>query len=675
MPPASRGAERWLFPALIVAAVCAAFAPALGNGFVDWDDVSHIVENKHLRGLTLENLRWMLSEEFSGNWHPLTWLSLALSHAAGGVEPSGYHLADLCLHAASALLLFAAGRRLLSRAGLADERADWGAALAALFWAVHPLRVESVAWATERKDTLSGFFLLASLWARLRAVGADRPRAWEAASVACYGLSLLSKVTGISFPGALLVLEVYPLRRLSLEPRRWLGREERARLLSLAPYAALALLVFFHALATAELRAAAQTIPSPSAVARLNHVLYSVFFYPWKTLAPASLSPFYAIPAWFARFTWKTAGFLAAAAGAILLVREARRRPWAAAVAAAYLALLVPVSGLIAYGTPIRAADRYSYFPSLAIALLFGAAFARGPAARALAGAWILALVVAARAQCAVWRDTLSLWTAAAGRDPSGFARSNKGVSLARTGRLEDGLEELRRTVEAHPRVAVAWDNYGVTLMRAGRRAEAVRAWRRGLELEGLPELHAHLGSTLAGDASRAELERGIGHLRTALTLNPGEAGWRTDLAQALLRTGDAATADAEFAAAAAADPSLGRAKTNRGLSLAAAGRLAEAAEQYRLALYCGDSRAETHYDWGNLLLAQGRLDDAERHYRESLRLDPSLARAHVNLGNVLARRGRFADAAARYATALTKDPGLAEARVNLAAVRRAMSK
>ncbi|MCR4294895.1 MAG: hypothetical protein NUW21_05130, partial [Elusimicrobia bacterium] len=167
--------DRVLRRLLIAAAVLAAFSPALTAGFAGWDDRPFILDNPFIRGLSAENLRAMLRSAVGGVWMPLTWLSLAADHAVWGLDAGGYHLTNILLHAAAALLVYEACLLLLK----GDE---WAATFAALFFALHPLRVESVAWAAERKGVLAGALLLASLCARLRSFKSPRPRTWEAAA-------------------------------------------------------------------------------------------------------------------------------------------------------------------------------------------------------------------------------------------------------------------------------------------------------------------------------------------------------------------------------------------------------------------------------------------------------------------------------------------------------------
>src|SRR5262249_49731176 len=204
-------ARTWLIAGGVALVTAAVFLPSLENGFVDLDDEYNLLENSMYRGFAPAQLRWMFTSFHLGPWQPLSWLSLAADHAFWGLDPHGYHLTNLVLHAASAALLFVLARRLLLRAGLSDVAAEGGAALGALLWALHPLRVESVAWATERRDVLSGFsFLLALLAYTLPPERAGR----LPAALAAAALALLAKASTMVLPVVLVALDVYPLRRL-----------------------------------------------------------------------------------------------------------------------------------------------------------------------------------------------------------------------------------------------------------------------------------------------------------------------------------------------------------------------------------------------------------------------------------------------------------------------------
>lgn len=671
-------AARWLLGALVVTAAIAVFAPTLHNGFVTWDDDIYITGNPWTRGLSLGRLRWMLTAGRAGLWQPLTWLSFALDYSVWGLEPCGYHLTNILLHAAAALLFYGVCLDLFERAWPKRDPDGpiVGAALAALFFAVHPLRVESVAWATERKGLLAGAFWMAALLARLKAVGSKSGRRgmWEAAALAAFTLSLSAKVFGLTLPFVLMILEVYPLKRLPADPRRWLERPLRPVVSSTAPYFILAA----GGLAANLIAAASSNVllgfSAQGAVGRLDQILYGLLFYPAKTLWPSSLAAYYPPRPWFGR--WSREFFacaLAVMAVAAAIGRSSRRWPVLGAVALGYAVMLAPNSGLAQHGIVYSACDRFSYLPCLGFAVLFGVLFA-GRAARVLGAVWLAVLGCAAWTQCAVWRDSQTLWSVTALRAPSAIAFNNIGTGLVGEGKPEEGKAWFEKSIAAFPRSPLGYDNLGVMLQRSGQEGAAREFWIRGLAQKATPEMHAHLGASLA-EGGAAELSDGIAHLRAAAAQSPEAAAFRVDLADALVRAGLFNEAGAQYAEAVSLDPGAARAQNNWGLLLAGQGKLDGALGHYRLALRSATDRAQAQYNWGNIALGKEKLDQAERHFREALRIDPSLAQAQVNLGNILARRGDLNGAVDHYRAALKNDPGLAQARVNLAAVRRALGR
>src|SRR5206468_4887107 len=235
----------WLVPVLTALVTFAAFLPTLNNQFVDWDDHHNLLDNPHYRGLGWTQIRWMWTTFHMGHWLPLTWMSFGLDYLVWGLEPVGYHLTSLVLHATSAAVFYLVARRILSLAlPDPDDRGQAGLALsagfAALLFALHPLRAESVAWATERRDVLLGLFYLLTILAYLRACErGNRWRRWYWATVALFGCALFSKSMAVSLPVVLLILDVYPLRRLGGASGWWTSSALRVHAEKL-PFVALA---------------------------------------------------------------------------------------------------------------------------------------------------------------------------------------------------------------------------------------------------------------------------------------------------------------------------------------------------------------------------------------------------------------------------------------------------
>jgi len=226
------GRLRYLLPSLVALITFVVFSPALRNGFVNWDDLETLVENENFRGLSLSHLRWMFTTFHLGHYQPLSWLTFSLDYLLWGMNAFGYHLTNILFHSANAVLFYFLTLRLLAVAAPTSKITllKLGAGFSALLFAIHPLRVESVAWATERRDVLSAFFLLLTVLCYLKAASSEMnhkgARPWMIMSTALYVLSLLAKATGMTLPLVLLLLDVYPLGRLG-GARRWFGVDAR----------------------------------------------------------------------------------------------------------------------------------------------------------------------------------------------------------------------------------------------------------------------------------------------------------------------------------------------------------------------------------------------------------------------------------------------------------------
>ncbi|MEK7372516.1 MAG: hypothetical protein AAB265_13790 [candidate division NC10 bacterium] len=548
---------------LLPLAVCLlsflAFLPALQAGFVNWDDTANLLNNPHFRGLGWPQLRWMLTSTLMGHYIPLTWLSLGVNYALGGMHPWGYHLGNLLLHAASAGVFYFVARRLLA-AGFAarDLSIALGAALAALVFGVHPLRAESVAWVTERRDVLCGLFYLLAVLAYLRGVeggGAIRS-GWRAASLLAFGAALLSKAMAMTLPATLVLLDLYLLRR---QDRGW-----KALLGEKAPYGALALLGAAAAVVALRQGAAVTGYGEYGAAARVALVGYSLGFYPWAMLWPVGLSPLYEIPAWVNPVEWR---FLGPTLGVVLVtgVLVALRRRWPAGLAAwAHSAIvLAPVSGIVHAGYQL-AHDRYSYLSGLGFATLVGAGLtwmARAGRAGRVAG-WVPGAVTAAAVlvvlgwgagawrQSQIWQSSERLWQAALEADPEcALCNNNMGAAIVRSGRtdparLHQAEAHFRYAILLRPERPDPYHNLGALLAGQKRYHEAGWALRTYMRLSpGAPDGPLRLGMLYVDQGRYAEA---VASLDGALRLKAEYPEARAARARALdaLRATDPALAE-----------------------------------------------------------------------------------------------------------------------------------
>ena len=466
MLPSSTTRRTQLAAALFVAfAAAATFAPALQNGWVPWDDEALVLNNPHIRAFSLDNLYWMATTIDTANYQPLGNLSYALDYKLWGLDARGFHLTSLLLHALNAVLVYVLTLRLLQPAfGARRQDADLAAAAAfgALLFALHPLRVESVAWASERREGIAAFLYLAGLLAYLEAAR-QRRRRWLAASLGLITLAGATKALTITAPIILVALDWYPLRRLPADPLRW-RESSRTLWLEKIPFILVSLAGAALGYITQKSGGAVWDWNHYGLAPRLAQTGYGLVFYLRKTLWPSGLSPLYAVPP---RFTpWEPRFLLcwsAVAAITTLAWRSRLSKPGWLAAWIGYGALLAPVLGLSQAGHQFTA-DRYSYLACLGWSTLAASgwlsiASSSRPRARAAvslgAGSVLLALALATGRQIAVWRDALSLWTRAVEVEPwSSLARNNLGLAFGRLGRLDEAAAQFTTLLNINPNCA-----------------------------------------------------------------------------------------------------------------------------------------------------------------------------------------------------------------------------
>jgi len=467
------------------------FFPALHAGFVSWDDDTYFLGNPYYRGLGPAQLRWMFTV-MSGHYMPLTWLTHGVDYVLWGMRPAGYHAVNVVLHALTAATAYFVALRLLAAAVAPEPRTARrvGAAVAALVFAVHPLRVESVAWITERRDVLCGLFFLLAVLCYLRAVepATGRPNRWYWSAVVLAALALASKAMAVTLPAVLLILDVYPLRRLG--PGRWnrwaIWREK-------IPFVALSAVAAVLAIVAQRSVGTLSDLGGLGIVDRVGLTCYALVFYAWKTLVPTGLAPLYEAPYDYAVLRpWFAGSAVVVAAAAALVIARRRQWPGVAAAGAAFAVLLLPVLGVLHFGMHI-VADRNTYFAGLVPALLVGGVILRlvvapsvatGRAAMIAAFAIVAVLGVLTWRQSHIWRDSRTLWTHTLDVSPSSIAHAKVGVLLEEEGRTEEAIVHFREALRLRPDNAFAENSWGIALGNAWRFDEALDHFEAALRLK-----------------------------------------------------------------------------------------------------------------------------------------------------------------------------------------------
>jgi tetratricopeptide (TPR) repeat protein len=694
-PPVAVGTRPtapWLLLVLLVGLTVAAFWPVFGNVFVHYDDPEYLLFNKYVpEGLTWEGVRWAFVTDTFANWHPLTWISHMADVSLFGMNPAGHHATSLFLHVLNTLLVFTVLRRLTGE----TARSAWVAAL----FAVHPAHVQSVAWVAERKDVLSTVFGLATIWAYaswVRKRGAVR----YGLVLLLFASGLMSKPMLVSLPLVLLLLDYWPLGRLSdsdRENRRGIRLRlllEKLPLLLISAASSLVTFLLQHA-------GGATRALDLSIGARLANMVVAYVRYLKMLFWPSNLAVFYPHPEMSLSAPAVLGATLVLVSISVVAVRLRRRAPYFIVGWAWFLVTLVPVIGLVQVGGQ-AIADRYSYLSFLGpfVALAWGIPaliarwrFAR-PALRVGAVAISLVLALATYSEVRHWRNTETLLLRALAVTTGNYvAHNNLAVYYHEVGRLADGMRHSLESVRIRPGLASAHVNLGRSLFLLDRFDEAERSFRRALRLE--PRNGVALSNLAETTFLKGEVRESVALYQAAVATAPLRSEPRRRLAIALLMEGKSAPALDELERAVALDPSdaearvlleglrarerhtggpavarldqlLGESHRNVGTALQLQGRRADAAVQLRKAIELFPADAHAHTNLGTILAQEGRADEAAAHFQQALRIDPGQSMARNNLGNLLLLQGHREAAIEQFREALRREPGFSLARENL---------
>ena len=653
--PRARG---WLYGLLLVGATILAYQPAWHGGFI-WDDDVYVVHNQLLSAPGGLQRIWF-SLDSPSQYFPLTYTTLRFEHHLWGLNTTGYHWVNLLLHAANALLVW----RLLARLTVP------GAWLAAGFFALHPIQVESVAWITELKNVQSLFFCLLALLAWVEFVEQRARRRWVfyALALGCYVLALSSKSVACTLPAALLL--ILWLKHLPIT--RW-------RLAQVLPFLGLGLVTGLVAMWWERYHQGTQgEVFGFGLLERVLVASRAVWFYAGKLLWPANLAFSYAHwkidPADPLAYAWLAAGV--AVVVAICLARRVAGRGVEVA-ALFYVATLAPMLGFIMLYTfhYTFVADHYQYAASIGLFALAAAGVARvrwGGLRRstvlpALTGLSVLVVLwTLTRAQSGTYKDIETLWRATiAGNPQAEMAYVNLGAMLLDSGRLDEALPCLQKAVELQPDDADALQNLGLVLYHKGRLDESLPWFQQAIACNPrLVQARFNLGRALL---DKGRVDEALVQLQAAVEAAPGMAAAGYHLGRALLAKGREEEAVALFQRAIELQPNLAEAHGDLAGELFRKGRVDEAIAHFRIALELQPGYARTQYNFGSVLLQRGQPDEAAAHFRKALEIRPDYAEAHNNLAMVLLQKGQLDEAITHFQKAIEIQPANAAAHFNLA--------
>lgn len=594
-------------PALCVALVAATllvFSPVVHHDFINVDDDFYVYRNPVVAGgLTWEGVAWAFTRAHAANWHPLTWLSHMLDCQLYGLRAGGHHVTNVLLHAANAVLLFLVLRRM--------TKVVWPCAFVAGLFAIHPLRVESVAWVAERKDVLSGLFFMLTLCAYVRYAEA---RSWRRYAVVllCFALGLMSKPMLVTLPFVLLLLDYWPLRRFQTSSRRKLVAEK------------IPLLAFVVASCGLTIWAQRQVgaIRTGDELAwpwRLGNAVVSGMTYIVQMVFPHELAAYYPHPADKLPLLAVTGSALALVLITAAVILWGRRFAYLPVGWFWYLGMLVPVIGLVQVGAQGHA-DRYTYLPQTGVYIMvaWGLAelfqrwsrLAKWALVSAVA-AGLVVLSVCAWRQARYWRNSETLWTHALQCNPdSSWIEKVLGDVFYDQGRLEEAVSHYRRGAEISPNYAGLRLNFGNSLYRLSR------------------------------------LDEAQSHLEAAVQLDPNMADAHISLGVVLYLKGQINPAIQHFQTVLARDPANSAALSNLGIALESQGRVDEAIQCYLRALQIRPGFANARSNLARALLSQGKAAEAIPQYEQALQGNPEDLNTRSGFAEALAQTGQFERAA-----------------------------
>ena len=624
-PPAPQPASspltlnRYVVAAAVALLTLAVYLPALGNGFVNWDDQQYVTSNPLIRSMNGEFFRRTFGDTFLGNWHPLTMISHALDYAVWGLNPFGHHLTSVVLHCIATFLVVGLVVRLIEiRGGHAaagrmpawlDERgAVMAAAVTGLLFGIHPLHVETVAWVAERKDVLCCLFYVGSIWCYLEHAARTEAQALSIrallsarylAAVALFLLALMSKPMAVTLPAVVLLVAWYPLDRLRTAKMR------RNVLIEVLPFAAMSLAICVLTFVAQKGTGAMGAIPPPTGV-RVFVALYACAAYLLAMVAPLRLSPFYPYPMdvspQLAQYGIPVLVFLLASG---VCLAQIRRTPVVAAAWAFYVVTLAPVTGLVAQVGTQLIADRYTYLPSLGPFLMagLGTAWLRSRvgtnhaalAITAAAAALLLSYGYLAVRQIGVWKDGVTLWSRVIAMEPerAPAAYVNRGVAwVNEQQRIDKALPDFERAIALEPVVQTIFVNR-VFLQDAYRNRElALQELRGGASAPaGADPQLAH-----AIEVQRQEVERNPASVEALISL---------------------------------------------GVLYGSSGSLEKGIEQFDNAIAVRPDSALAYGNRAHAFVLLGRYEQALQDLDKAIELDPDYAGAFLKRAGVLAKLGQ----------------------------------
>ncbi len=633
---------------LIALVTLISFLGSLDNGFVNWDDDLYVTQNILIRDLSWNNIKAIFLSPVVKMYVPLVPLSFSLEYALWGLNPFGYHLTNLLLHLGNSLLVFVLVLRLSGHL--------LAALVASLFFGIHPLHVESVAWVTERKDMLSTLFFLGALLFYLR-YQEDRRTVLYALSFVAFVLSLLAKPMGVTFPLILFLCDY-----LSARPCTTRSVVEKF------PFLMVSTLFSIVAVLT-QYSAGGPHVPRLYTLTEnLLIACWGLIFYLGKTLMPVQLSAFYPYPAEISlrlpTFFLPPILLLALAAGVWFSQRYTRKIIFGSLF---FLLTLLPVLNVVQFHM-LAAADRYMYIPSIGLFYLAGVAFHRiyflkihwektkKVSLMVLLGVIVTTLGTLTWQRSNVWEDSETLWLSVLKNDPGiPVVHNNLGNVYLKKGRMDAAIAEYKKAISLNPNDASLYNNLGAAYLKKGRLDAAIAEYQKAISLNSDDALaYINLGNAYS---KKGRLDAAIAEYQRAISRNPDDALAHNNLGNAYLGKGETDAAIAEYQKAISLNPADSLAHYNLGVAYGGKGELDAAIAEYQKTISLNPTNAPAHTNLGIIYARKGELDKAIAEYKRAISLNPADAVAHYNLGIIHEGTGKLDEAIVEYKKAVSLDP------------------
>jgi protein O-mannosyl-transferase len=649
-----------VFLALVTFAL---YWPVTGFEFNNYDDVQYITDNSRIHsGLTGGNIRWAFTTGHASNWHPITWLSHQLDCQLYGLNPAGHHFTNLLFHVANTLLLFGLLRRMTG--------AVWRAAFVAALFALHPMHVESVAWVAERKDVLSAFFGLLTLWIWWSYVRSPSPRRYVLALLP-FALALMSKPMLVTLPLLMLLLDFWPLRRAQPD-KPLLGYPPLVK--EKIPFVALTLLSCVVTFLVQKTGGAVASTSMISPEKRAANAVVSCVRYIFKFLWPQNMAVIYPYPAHIPWWQAAGAGLLLVAIS-LAVLRAAPRRPYLIVGWLWFVISLVPVIGLVQVGMQSMA-DRYTYLPYIGLFVMatWGGSelIAAWPQAKPMlacaTGVLLAGCFFVSMRQLQYWHDSIKLFSHAIEvTTDNAVAHCNLGQALAAAGKPEDARDEYTKALNIDPTYVSAMVSMSSYYNLHRNYDEAISCLNAALKIRpDSDQAHYDLALAFSGQGKTAQA---IDEYRTTLKINPRHDKALVNLGATFAQQGDLTNAIQLYQRAIEIAPNNPYAHNALGGALDAQGKLDDAVQQYSAALQIQPDFAEAHENLAMLLAGHGHFDDAKPHFEAAVKLRPNDPGLHLEFANASFAAGDLNTAATEYSNALKLQPDNLAAHYNLATV------